>query len=120
MNLDETITDIAGVDGCHGGWLCIEEIADTVKGRIFRTFNDLMDGLSTAAIIAIDVPIGLAESSERPCDKAARKLLGPQRASSVFPAPIRGVLSIKDYPGRPKKTRSVKEWSAICYVLWAY
>ncbi len=97
MNSYTPKAHIAGIDGCHGGWLCIEEIDATVTGRVFKTFNELLDGLTTAAIIAIDVPIGLSESGQRQCDKAARDLLGRPRASSVFSAPIRSVISIKDY-----------------------
>jgi len=41
--------------------------------------------------IAIDIPIGLLEGP-RVCDKAARKLLGQPRGSSVFPAPCRPAL----------------------------
>ena len=42
-------------------------------------------------------PIGLPEVGARPCDLEARRLLGPRRGSSVFPAPIRRVLEAEDY-----------------------
>jgi predicted RNase H-like nuclease len=45
---------------------------------------------------AIDIPIGLAEREPRPCDVAARRLLGPRR-SSIFPAPVRSVLGATSY-----------------------
>lgn len=48
-------------------------------------------------MIAIDIPIGLTERGPRACDVGARRLLGPGRASSVFPAPIRPVLDAKNY-----------------------
>jgi predicted RNase H-like nuclease len=41
--------------------------------------------------VGVDIPIGLASGGYRQCDRAARALLGPRR-SSVFPAPVRGVL----------------------------
>jgi len=44
------------------------------------------------ACIGIDIPIGLLNGS-RACDKAARKLLGQPRGTSVFAAPCRAALS---------------------------
>ena len=98
---------IAGVDGCQGGWLCVEQIDDRVRSRIYKTFNDLIGALSAASIIAIDVPIGLPDADERPCDKIARKILGPPRASSVFPAPVRGVISESEYQLACEKHRQI-------------
>lgn len=46
--------------------------------------------------IVVDVPIGLPERKARECDVAARKKL-KGRGSSVFPAPIRGVLSAQTH-----------------------
>jgi hypothetical protein len=47
---------IAGVDGCHGGWLCVEQIENKVRSRVFKSFSELINGLMAASIIAIDVP----------------------------------------------------------------
>jgi predicted RNase H-like nuclease len=44
----------------------------------------------------IDIPIGLLDCDPRPCDLAARKMIGPRR-SSVFPAPPRSVLGAHTY-----------------------
>jgi predicted RNase H-like nuclease len=41
----------------------------------------------------LDIPIGLTDKGSRNCDLQARRLLKAGRASSVFPAPIRSVLS---------------------------
>jgi predicted RNase H-like nuclease len=46
--------------------------------------------------VGIDIPIGLLEGP-RACDKAARKLLGQPRGSSVFPAPCRPALGPQTY-----------------------
>jgi hypothetical protein len=89
------------------GWLCVEQVDNTVRGQVFKSFSDLIDGLKAATIIAIDVPIGLSDAGERPCDKLARKQLGPPRASSVFPAPIRAVLSERDYKSACEKHRKI-------------
>src|SRR5204862_7485851 len=49
------------------------------------------------SLIAIDIPIGLADSTSRPVDVAARALLGPKQGSRVFPAPSRAALAGKSY-----------------------
>jgi predicted RNase H-like nuclease len=49
---------------------------------------------SDLAFLAIDIPIGLLDGS-RACDKAARKLLGQPRGTSVFAAPCRAALTAK-------------------------
>lgn len=80
---------VLGVDGCPGGW-----VAALVRGHHVRwyagSFADLL-GLP-AAVVAVDIPIGLPSGGERRrCDVAARQLLGTQR-SSVFFAPPRTAL----------------------------
>jgi predicted RNase H-like nuclease len=47
--------------------------------------------------VAIDIPIGLADSAQRSCDMAARQLLGWPRSSSVFSAPCRLTLQATSY-----------------------
>ena len=44
----------------------------------------------------IDIPIGLLDSERRPCDQAAREILGPKR-SSVFYSPTRSQVSAQSY-----------------------
>ena len=97
---------VAGVDGCRGGWLCIDERDGVLTGRIFSTFKELLDALSTASIIAVDIPIGLSDAGERLVDPLARKLLRAPRSSSVFPVPIRAVVQETDY-----RTACQKHWA---------
>jgi predicted RNase H-like nuclease len=52
---------------------------------------------SSAAVVGIDIPIGLASSGARRCDDAARKLLGSPRCCSVFASPVRGALEGTTY-----------------------
>jgi len=85
---------VAGVDGCRAGW-----IAFKVEVRSLATSVDVVDlpellrnRPTDLACIGIDIPIGLLECS-RACDKAARKLLGQPRGTSVFAAPCRATLS---------------------------
>jgi predicted RNase H-like nuclease len=52
------------------------------------------------AVLGVDLPIGLPERAERggrACDRAARRLLGRPRASSVFSPPARAALSAERY-----------------------
>ena len=85
---------VAGVDGCRAGSVAfkveVPSLATSVELVDVPTLlksrpNDLLS-------LAIDIPIGLLDCS-RACDKAARKLLGQPRGTSVFAAPCRAALS---------------------------
>jgi predicted RNase H-like nuclease len=91
--------NLAGIDGCRLGWICIFEELPTrhLASKIFPTVDDLAKHIAQLDVVAIDVPIGLTDSGPRGCDAAARKMLGPKRASSVFPAPIRAALGAATY-----------------------
>ena len=98
---------IAGVDGCRGGWLCVEERNGGLAGHIFKSFAALLAALPTAEIVAIDIPIGLPEQGKRDCDTAARKALSPTRTSSVFPTPVQGILLEERYFDANLKQRDI-------------
>jgi predicted RNase H-like nuclease len=71
-----------GVDGCRAGWIAVE--IDPAGSSCFRIGGDIAAlRLPEAAMVYIDIPIGLPESGERGCDRAARKML-PGAASRVF------------------------------------
>ena len=97
---------VAGVDGCRGGWLCVDEREGELTGRIYSTFKELLNTLATASIVAVDIPIGLSDAGERLVDPIARKLLRAPRSSSVFPVPIRSVVQETDY-----RTACQKHWA---------
>ena len=90
---------VLGVDGCRSGWCCIEldterETATNVAVR--ETFEGVLE--SAATVICVDIPIGLLDRpGSRHCDVEARRLLGPGRASSVFPPPSRRALNYEEY-----------------------
>jgi predicted RNase H-like nuclease len=92
----DTLT-LYGVDGCPAGWLCVslDDKQDMPTVRISHEVDALFHEVA-AAIIAIDIPIGLPSSGVRRCDMEARAILGP-RKSSVFPAPMRCTLSARSY-----------------------
>ncbi len=92
--------EVAGVDGCKGGWLIVRVDA-TARLRILdisvsTTFQDLVDSTADCAAVAIDVPIGLPDAAPRQADILARQAIGPRR-SSVFPAPMRATLDADEY-----------------------
>ncbi len=93
-------TRLAGVDGCRAGWvLASSDLALRVlEFDLYRSFADLLAAHSHPdTLLVVDIPIGLPRSDPRACDIQARKLLGPGRASSVFPAPSRAALAAKTY-----------------------
>ncbi len=93
---------VAGVDGCPAGWLVVlRDVADAEPPRtcIVATFAAVLCLPETPAVIAVDIPIGLAEHTStggRLADTAARSLLG-KRMSSVFPVPARAAVMQTDY-----------------------
>jgi predicted RNase H-like nuclease len=87
------VTRLCGADGCRAGWIAITEDLNTgVLSWEVSSSLEALASASAAEIIALDVPIGLPDRGSRDCDVAARRLLGPGRGSSVFPAPIRPLL----------------------------
>ena len=89
---------IAGVDGCRGGWLALVECNDgQLKALVFSRFTELVNALPRLKVIAVDIPIGLAEFGARACDEHARHELAQPCGSSVFPAPLRAVLAARSW-----------------------
>jgi predicted RNase H-like nuclease len=87
------MTKVVGVDGCPAGWIAVIW-GETVEHRLFTSFADII--ASDAAIIAVDMPIGLPQQSGRDAERAARKVLG-ERQSSVFSIPSRAAVMCHDY-----------------------
>lgn len=88
---------MVGIDGWRRGWVGVTLlegrfadawIAEDAAGAILRSGD--------AAVIAVDIPIGLPVSGRRACDLAAKRLLG-RHASRVFLAPPRDVLNCEPY-----------------------
>lgn len=88
---------VAGVDGCRGGWLMVR--LDTASRRVgvvlAGSWGEL--DLSGLALVAVDMPIGLAEAGPRACDLAARALLPKGRKASVFAPPRRYMLACRSW-----------------------
>lgn len=112
---------VAGVDGCRAGWLVAVAVAEPFELQSLVVTADVRSVVvdTRFAFVAIDMPIGLPERASRPCDVAARTLLGPRR-SSVFPAPVRVVLAATDYPDALVRSRaacgkglSLQTWNLV-------
>ena len=55
------------------------------------TLTDVAEQFPNAEVIAVDIPIGLADSGPRTADRAAAQFIGGRR-SSVFAMPTRGAM----------------------------
>ena len=100
---------IAGVDGCKGGWIAVLLHTETGQAtcQVVAGFAGLIDSPERPAVIAVDMPIGLAcDGTPRACDREARRVLGPRR-SSVFPPPLRAVIAMDDYAEANMATRRI-------------
>ena len=109
---------VLGVDGWRGAW-----VGALLDGRTVTllALPDLAAVLTVpdVELVAIDMPIGLSDDGPRACDVAARRLLG-RAGSSVFPAPLRGVLGCADYADACAVSRrasgkalSVQAWNLV-------
>ena len=88
---------VAGVDGCKDGWFAVATVdGKFTDAHFFRSFSVLVEILSGASIIGVDIPIGLLEDSFRQADAEAKKFL-ERRASSIFLTPPRRVLEAANY-----------------------
>jgi predicted RNase H-like nuclease len=89
------VTPLAGVDGCKAGWIAVCRDLDAAPSvGVFPSFAALLDALPDEATIAVDMPIGLPDFSQkggRGPEALVRPLLG-QRQSSVFSIPSRAAL----------------------------
>lgn len=94
---------LVGVDGCRAGWVAALERAGGETALLVLPDVGAVLALG-AAVVGIDIPLGLPAAGPRACDLAARARLGPRR-SSVFPAPVRSVLGAADH--REAVARSV-------------
>jgi predicted RNase H-like nuclease len=86
---------VAGVDLANRG-LAVVILEDDRVVEAFRceSFADAL--LVEAAVIGVDIPIGIPDAGVRGADVAARRFVGP-RASSVFTTPIRAALEAATY-----------------------
>jgi predicted RNase H-like nuclease len=93
---------LAGVDGCPAGWAVVWRRLDGDEAAAFSVaadFASILDDPRQAAIVAVDMPIGLPDrvgKGGRGPEAAVRPLLG-ERQSSVFSVPSRAAVMTPDY-----------------------
>jgi predicted RNase H-like nuclease len=80
---------LAGADGCRGGWV----VTTRHDARVIPTLAAVVGCYER---IGVDMPIALGDTWGRRCDDEARRLLA-RRASTVFTAPPRPLLTHTDY-----------------------
>ena len=88
-----TMVPVAGVDGCRAGWIVVH----AGHASVDRDFAAVLDRLPDDTVVAVDIPIGLADEhlpGGREVDRAARVALGGKH-SSVFSAPPRCALGAR-------------------------
>ena len=95
-----------GVDGCKCGWLFVRLDGTAMEFGVATTFRELIAAAPDRASVFVDIPIGLRDDTPTPrsCDTTARKLLGPKRAPTVFPAPIRAILLERSHSDATSKS----------------
>ena len=93
--------DVAGVDGCPGGWIVVWAQAGSphrfLSAFVTASFAEVLERTKGCDAIGVDIPVGLSERDRRKPDIEARRVLRPLRHNSVFPAPLRQVLIATSY-----------------------
>lgn len=90
---------VVGVDGAKSGWIAVWSDSSSAEGVskldffVYPSAVALCAAHKFASVIAVDIPIGLAQSGPRAPDSLARKVVGGKRACTIFSAPIRPVLN---------------------------
>lgn len=108
------VKTVVGVDGCAGGWVCLALNIGTrqISANLLPDFRAVLEAFP-AAVIGVDIPIGLPDKGSRQCDLDARRLLR-KRGSSVFPAPVRGVLKATTYEEACRLGRQIENRAMSC------
>lgn len=99
---------VLGVDGCSAGWVGIAwssiargsiDWGGGVDAYVASDITQLVAQVGRGAAIdavAIDIPIGLSEATDREAEALARRWL-PGHASTVFSSPVLGALRSETY-----------------------
>lgn len=117
-----------GVDGCKEGWVAVHLRAPegcapgeglSLDWSLHGTVSALLDSPAgrEAAMIVIDVPVGLSDGPPRACDAEARARIGPRR-SSVFPPPMRAMLAMKTRAEASRYGQSVRRGGGLSAQAW--
>jgi predicted RNase H-like nuclease len=94
-----TRTCVLGADACKAGWIGLTLSSGEVRAFVHPDIGGLVAlaaAVGTLDAIALDIPIGLADSSPRKADLLARKAAGA-RWASVFVTPVRSALALETH-----------------------
>ena len=90
---------VLGVDACGSGWIGIALSTGEPRAYVDAEIGTVVMAAATDGpvdVIAIDIPIGLADAGPRRADLEARQAAGPRRAA-VFITPVRAAIEAGDY-----------------------
>jgi predicted RNase H-like nuclease len=98
---------VIGVDAYALGWVGVE-LRDGQFGRamLASTLYEIVAGSSGAAVIGVDIPLGMMPDRYRAADDLAAAQLGPRR-SSVFRVPPRAVWQETDFAAANRVCRDL-------------
>ena len=91
---------VLGVDACRAGWVGIALGDGHIRPYVASTIRELAGQAAADGalrVIAIDIPIGLADTGRRRADQLARAALG-RRWPSLFITPVREAVLAGDFP----------------------
>jgi predicted RNase H-like nuclease len=91
---------VLGVDACRSGWIGIALSGGDPQPYVAPTIRELAAQAAADGplrVIAIDIPIGLADAGRRRADQLARGALGP-RWPSLFITPVREAVQADGFP----------------------
>lgn len=97
-----------GADVAAGAWVGIvldDALAGTVTAVTAPNVARLLAASGPVDVLALDIPIGLAQDGPRRADAAARALVG-RRSSSVFATPVRAALLAPDHAEAVRLSRA--------------
>jgi predicted RNase H-like nuclease len=111
-----------GVDRSDDGWVAVAfGEADFEHATVHESIGAVWAGYEeTAERVLVAVPIGLRETGdvERPCDEAARAVLGP-REGCVLTPPVREAARKRRYPAakRVNERKAGRELSEAAFAI---
>ena len=98
---------VLGVDACRAGWAGIALAGGEARAYFAPGIRELADRAAADGpllVIAIDIPIGLADAGRRGADVLARKEL-QGRWPSLFITPVRAAVEAADYQAATAENR---------------
>jgi predicted RNase H-like nuclease len=81
------VTRVLGVDGCPGGWVGVLLDGSTSSASCAPTLAALVATYGAVDCVAVDIPLGLPDSTRRQADALVRRELG-RRGACVIDAAV--------------------------------